>query len=150
MSPPAVLLGVVEGRGAEVPTFSKVSHISFSATDAETSAAFWRQVFGFSDLERIEGDGWRAVLLIHPQTSTIIELRQHDANGGERLDPARTGFDHLGLKVDDRSELDVWQAHFERLGVPHTPTLHRDSGSVLTFRDPDGIQLELFYRVEHR
>ena len=149
MSPPVVLLGVVEARGADVPSFSKVSHISFSATDAEASAAFWRRVFGFSELDRVQGDGWRAILLIHPQTSTIIELQQHDANQGEQFDPARTGFDHLGLKVDARHELEIWQAHFEQLGVPHTPTVHRDHGSVLTFKDPDGIQLELFYRDGH-
>jgi glyoxylase I family protein len=132
-----------------VPSFSKVSHISFSATDAEASGAWWARVFDLTELDRTAGDGWKAVLLIHQPTATIIEFQQHDQNRGERFDPARTGFDHMGFKVDDVDALAEWQAHFERLGVEHTPTVHREYGSVLTFRDPDGIQFEMFYRQNH-
>jgi glyoxylase I family protein len=131
------------------PTFSKVSHTSFSVTDAEATAQWWRDVFGLVDVDRSKGEGWFGVLLMHPASATIIEFQQHDANNGERFDPVRTGFDHMGLKVDDPAELDVWQSHFERLGVVHTPTVHHDYGSVLTFKDPDGIQFEMFYRQNH-
>ena len=131
------------------PTFSKVSHISFSVRDAEASAAWWRRVFGLSDVDRAHGDGWHGILLLHPSTATSIEFQQHDANEGEGFDPARTGFDHMGFKVDDVAALDEWQAHFEALGVTHTPVVHMPYGSVLTFKDPDGIQFEMFYRDGH-
>jgi glyoxylase I family protein len=132
-----------------MPEFSKVSHISFSARDADASAEWWKSVFDFVDLDRVEGEGWRGVLLIHQPTATVIEFQQHDANQGEAFDPARTGFDHLGFKVDDRDHLEVWQDHFERRGVIHTPVVHHEYGSVLTFKDPDGIQFEMFYREGH-
>jgi len=131
------------------PSFSKVSHISFSATDAHASAEWWARVFGLDELDRTAGEGWKAVLLIHGPSATIIELQQHDRNAGERFDPARTGFDHMGFKVDDVDALAEWEAHFERLGVVHTPTVHREYGSVLTFKDPDGIQFEMFFRENH-
>ncbi len=54
-----------------------------------------------------------------------------------------------GLKVDTRAELEDWLEHFERLGVKHSPIADRDYGSVLCFRDPDGIQLEMFHREAH-
>jgi glyoxylase I family protein len=132
-----------------MPDFSKVSHISFSARDAEASARWWREVFGLDELDRSKGEGWTGILLIHAATATIIEFQQHDANQGERFDPARTGFDHMGFKVDRRDQLDEWKAHFERLGVTHSPIADRDYGSVLTFKDPDGIQFEMFYRENH-
>ena len=132
-----------------MPTFSKVSHISFSARDAEASAAWWSRTFDLQELDRTKGEDWQAILLIHPPTATIIEFQQHDRNGGEPFDPARTGFDHMGFKVDDRAELDEWQRHFEHLGVTHTPTVDREYGSVLTFKDPDGIQFEMFFRDGH-
>ena len=132
-----------------VPVFNKVSHISFSARDSEKSAQWWREVFGLAELDRTSGDGWNAVLLIHHPSATILEFQQHDANEGERFDPTRTGFDHMGFRVDDRRELEDWQAHFERLGVNHTPIVDREYGSVLTFRDPDEIQFEMFYRENH-
>lgn len=131
------------------PTFSKVSHISFSVRDADATAQWWREVFGLTDLDRVHGDGWHGVLVIHSATSTILEFQQHDTNAGERFDPARTGFDHMGFKVDDPDQLEVWQAHFEQLGVTHTPVVQRDYGSVLSFKDPDGIQFEMFYRRGH-
>ena len=132
-----------------MPSFSKVSHISFSATDADASAAWWIDVFGFSELDRVEGEGWQGVLLLHAPTKTIIELQQHEGNGGEAFDPRRTGFDHMGFKVGERQMLEVWKAHFEQLGVAHSPIADREYGSVLTFKDPDGIQFEMFYREGH-
>ena len=51
--------------------------------------------------------------------------------------------------MDDRAELEAWQAHFERIGVVHTPIVDREYGSALTFKDPDGIQFEMFYRPNH-
>jgi glyoxylase I family protein len=131
------------------PAFSKVSHTSFSVRDAEASAGWWREVFGLVDLDRSHGNGWHGILLVHPASATILEFQQHDANRGERFDPTRTGFDHLGFLVDDPAQLDDWQAHFERLGVTHTPVVQHDYGSVLTFKDPDGIQFEMFYRQGH-
>ena len=132
-----------------MPTFTKISHISFSSHDKEKSAQWWREVFSLTELDRAHGDGWTAILLIHSETATILEFQQHDANRGEAFDPTRTGFDHMGFKVDSRSELEIWQEHFERHGVHHGPIVDRDYGSVLTFKDPDGIQFEMFYRQNH-
>jgi glyoxylase I family protein len=144
-----LVVGVEVAKGGVVPRFSTVSHISFSVRDAEASAAWWRDVFDFQDLDRVEGPGWRGILLLHPRSTTILEVQQHEANAGETSDPARTGFDHLGFKVDDRDELEEWQTHLASLGVDHTPIVDRGYGSVLTFRDPDGIQLEMFFRADH-
>jgi glyoxylase I family protein len=132
-----------------MPTFSKVSHISFSARDHNASAAWWMRVFDMIEIDRVGHDGWQGVLLLHPASGTIIEFQQHDANRGEPFDPVRTGFDHMGFKVEDRAELDKWQARFAQLDVPYTPIVDAEYGSVLTFRDPDGIQFEMFYRENH-
>ena len=132
-----------------MPEFAKISHISFSARDKEASARWLAEVLGFKEFERVERAGWSGVLLIHPQTNTVIEYQQHDANTGVRFDPAHTGFDHMGFMVSARAELDDWQAHFERLGVDFTPISEQEYGAVLTFRDPDGVQLEMFYREGH-
>ena len=132
-----------------MPTFSKVSHISFSARDAETSAKWWAALLDLIEIDRVSGDGWRAVLLMHPSTRTIIEFQQHDENQGEPFDPRRTGFDHMGFKVDTRADLDEWLARFEQLGVTHSPVADGEYGAVLAFKDPDGIQFEMFFKADH-
>jgi len=110
-----------------MPTFSKVSHISFSVRDAEASAQWW------------------AALL----ELTVIEFQQHDGNQGETFDPLRTGFDHMGFKVDTRAGLDEWLARFEQLDVTHSPIAEAEYGAVLAFTDPDGIQFEMFFKADH-
>ncbi len=127
-----------------MPTFTNIGHISFSVTDCATTAAWWTAVFGFEQIYEVEEDTWRAILLGMPD-GTAIEFQQHDANEGESFAPHRTGFDHLGLHVESRDELVEWQSHFEQLGVTHTPIVDREYGAVLTFKDPDLIQFEMFY-----
>lgn len=135
-----------------MPRFARVSHLSMSVSDCERTARWWREVFELPEVARLEEDTWRAILLGLPG-GMAIEFQQHAANEGETFDPARTGLDHLGLKVDSRDELLVWQSHFEKLGVDHTPTVDRVYGgqqaAVLTFRDPDRIQCEMFWMADH-
>ncbi|BBY19799.1 hypothetical protein MSTO_60820 [Mycobacterium stomatepiae] len=69
-----------------MPTFSRVSHISFSVRDAEVSARWWAALLDLTEIDRVAGDGWRGILLMHPTTRTIIEFQQHDANQGETFD----------------------------------------------------------------
>jgi catechol 2,3-dioxygenase-like lactoylglutathione lyase family enzyme len=138
-----------EFGGFPMPTFSKVSHTSFSVRDAEASAQWWTALLELTEIDRVAGDGWHAILLIHRSTRTIIEFQQHDENRGEQFDPRRTGFDHMGFKVDNRAELDDWLARFEQLGVNHSPINEREYGAVLTFKDPDGIQFEMFFKADH-
>lgn len=128
-----------------MPGFSDVSHISLSVRDAERTASWWKEVFGLRELLRLEHEqGWHGILL-ELTGSIALEFQQHDANAGDTFDPVRTGFDHMGLAVDSRDELVRWQEHFEALGVVHTPVVDREYGSVLTFKDPDRIQFELFH-----
>jgi glyoxylase I family protein len=132
-----------------MPEFAKVSHTSFSVRDADASARWYGAVLDVTPFDEVSGDGWRGVVTLHAASGTVLEFQQHDANPGEPFSPARTGLDHVGLMVRTRDELLAWQEHFARLGVDHTPVVDKEYGSVLTFRDPDGIQLELFYRENH-
>jgi glyoxylase I family protein len=132
-----------------MPAFNGVSHISFSVSDAEASARWWAKLLDLTELDRVSGPGWRGILLIHPATRTVMEFQQHESNRGEIFDPSRTGLDHLGFKVDRREGLDEWLARFEQLGVRHSPIADREYGAVLTFKDPDGIQFEMFYKANH-
>jgi glyoxylase I family protein len=132
-----------------IPTFAGVSHISFSARDAEASARWWHDVMGFEEYARVSGDDWFGIVLLHAPTSTLIEFQQHAGNDAKPFDPLHTGLDHMGLRVTDHSQLSQWEEHFRQLGVTHTPMVDAEYGSVLTFKDPDMRQYEMFYRVNH-
>ena len=117
--------------------------------DAEASATCWATPLGLTEIDRVGGDTWRGIVMLHPPTRTVLEVQQHHGNTGEVFDPRRTGLDHVGFKVDTYGGLEEWLARFARLGVTHSPIAHRDYGAVLTFKDPDGIQFEMFYKSDH-
>jgi catechol 2,3-dioxygenase-like lactoylglutathione lyase family enzyme len=120
--------------------FSRVSHISFPVRHLMISVGWYRAVLGFHELDFVDGDGWQSVLVMHEPSATVIELRQPVA---ERPPSEPGGLSALGFMVESRTALEDWQEHFIRLSVDHTPIVDGERGSVLAFRDPNGLQLEM-------
>lgn len=132
-----------------MPEFAGVSHVALSVASRDRSRNWYQSVLGFQVIEENREEAFDEWILLHPANRMVLCLQQHKANGGEPFDPVRTGGDHLGLKVDSREELDEWTAWFAKNDVVHSPVADRPYGSVLCFKDPDGIQLEMFFRRDH-
>ena len=126
------------------PSAAGLHHIALTVTDLEASIAWYQRVFGIAYQMEEAHEGGVGKLLTDDRWGLIIVLHHHDANPGERFSERRTGLDHVGLAVASRAELEGWQRHLAELGVSHSPIADRPYGSVLVFRDPDNIQLELF------
>jgi len=64
---------------------------------------------------------------------------------GDRFDPDRVGLDHLSFGVASREDLEQAARLFNEHGVTHGEITRLSSFGidVLSFEDPDGIQLEL-------
>jgi glyoxylase I family protein len=65
------------------------------------------------------------------------------------FDERRTGLDHIAWGVEGRDGLRAWAAWLDALGVAHSGVIDKKGASpysVIVFRDPDNIQLELFHR----
>ena len=122
-------------------------------SDVEASAQWYERVFGMNRIpvpfphHGAEDSGY-AVLLMDPRSGAVIGLHHHDANPGQLFEECRTGLDHISFGVAGRADLDTWAAWLDELGVEHSGVIDTDSPlpySVVVFRDPDNIQLELFY-----
>jgi catechol 2,3-dioxygenase-like lactoylglutathione lyase family enzyme len=87
--------------------------------------------------------------LLEPSSGLEICLVDHAANPGDGFSEFRTGLDHLEFVVAKRSDLDEWANHLDTLGVPHSGVKEPayTKNSMITFRDPDNIQLEFFWRA---
>ena len=131
-----------------MPQLAGFSHVSLSVRDLDTSSAWYTDVLGFTILEKLEHDAFREHVMVHP-SGAVLCLQNHHTNGGEAFSPERTGMDHFALKVDERAALDEWEVFFSQRGVKHSPVTDKHYGGVLCFRDPDDIQLEMFYREGH-
>jgi len=136
------------------PTTTGFDHFAPTVSDAEASAAWYAEVFG---LERLpakvphhgETSPGYAILLRDPQTNALVGIHQHDHPHEGPFDERRSGLDHMAWGVETRQELERWARWLDELDVQHsgiTDVTGQRSYSVIVFRDPDNIQLELIAR----
>jgi catechol 2,3-dioxygenase-like lactoylglutathione lyase family enzyme len=129
-------------------------HIAITVTDLEASIAWYERVFGVAFRMEVPHPGGTGKILADDEWNLVFALHRHDVNDGERFAETRTGLDHIGLRVPSRADLEAWQGHLDGLGVrraamanqpgTQSPIEDRAFGSILVFRDPDNVQLELF------
>jgi glyoxylase I family protein len=132
----------------------RLHHIALTVTDLEASAEWYQNVFRISFVADIPHQGGVGRLLSDEAQKLRIVLHRHDTNEGERFKETRTGLDHVGLALSSRADLEEWQRHLEHQGVARAEAADRPLtqspiaddwyGSVLVFRDPDNVQLELY------
>jgi glyoxylase I family protein len=132
----------------------QLHHIALTVTDLDASVRWYERVFGLAFGGDVPHPGGVGKIVSDEAGRLGFVLHRHDANGGETFVETRTGLDHVGLRVANREALEAWQDHLEELGVKRSaaadrpltqsPIADESYGSVLVFRDPDNIQLELF------
>ena len=136
------------------PTPAQLHHLALTVTDVDVSVPWYEAVFGIRFQVDVPHDGGVGKLLADDARQLMIVLHRHDANAGTGFDETVAGLDHAGFRVPDRADLEGWQAHLQANGVvlaehadkpmTQSPISDQPYGSVLVFRDPDNIQLELF------
>jgi glyoxylase I family protein len=126
--------------------FLGVHHLNLSVTDLERSAEWYEQVLGLTrgwEMPDTEGRG-RKIILLHPSSPFRLVLSLHAANEGGSFSEFRTGLDHIAFTVADRGTLERWAQHFNEMGIEHSPIKEGATGWLVVFRDPDGVQLEMY------
>jgi glyoxylase I family protein len=135
------------------PAQARIHHIALTVTDLDASVRWYEQVFSVSYRMDAPHEGGTARILSDDEETLFFALHTHDANEHETFAETRTGLDHVGFLVPARTDLEQWQKHLERHRVmradaankplTQSPISDEPYGSVLVFRDPDNIQLEL-------
>lgn len=74
-----------------------------------------------------------------------MALQSRAENTGTPSAKTVTGLDHVSFQVGGRADLDEWTDRLAGLGVTHSAVVESSNGSVLSFRDPDGIAVEVFF-----
>ena len=136
----------------QIPT-GEIHHLRLTVTDLERSRQFYTSLLGFEIAADSPPPGdpsaaevfkilFGGVVLI--RGSVLMGLRPV-APAGDRFDPDRVGLDHLSFSVPRREDLDQAVRLLDERGVPHgeITSLPSFGIDVLSFEDPDGMQLEL-------
>lgn len=131
-----------------MPSITGVSHIDLSVTDLDRSESWYAELF---DMKRVldgrnDDHHFSSRYLLHGDSLLILGLVRHEQSSQDTgFDEHRVGLDHLSLNVESAEELVAWQGRLVERGIEHSPITEGDLWNVLVFRDPDNIQLELFY-----
>jgi glyoxylase I family protein len=127
------------------------AHVRLTVTDLARSRAFYDAVFGWdvafevppdADEQTRQSLGFLFGGVIYSFPGGLFGLRPV-APGSDTFSEDRVGLDHLSLQVRSRADLDAAATMLDALGASHGPVKDLGALSILEFRDPDGIALEL-------
>ncbi len=132
----------------------RIHHVALTVSNVDVSVPWYEKVFGIKYQRDVPHEGGTGKLLTDADRRLMLVLHHHDANKRERFSERVTGLDHVGFQVGSRADLEAWQEHLTQLGVEkadaadrpctQSPITDAPYASVLVFRDPDNIQLEMF------
>jgi glyoxylase I family protein len=131
----------------------QVHHLRLTVTDVQRSREFYTSLLGFEVAVESPPPGDPAAAetfkvlfggVVMARGNLILGLRPMAA-AGDRFDPDRVGLDHLSFGVAGRDDLEQAVKLFDEHGVTHgeITRLPGFAIDVLSFEDPDGMQLEL-------
>lgn len=127
------------------------SHVRLTVTDIERSRAFYDALFGWEVLAEMPADADDATRdrlgfldggVVYSVPGGMFGLRPV-APGADRFSPDRVGLDHLCFSVGSLADLEAAVTALDALGVPHEDVKDIGVATILEFRDPDGVALEL-------
>jgi glyoxylase I family protein len=137
------------------PAVTGFHHFSPTVSDVEASAQWYERVFGMTRVPVAfphygDEEGGYAVLMMEPRSGVAVGLHHHNANPGRPFDESCTGLDHMSFAVAERADLDTWASWLDSIGVENSGVIDTSDPmpySVVVFRDPDNIQLELIHEA---
>jgi catechol 2,3-dioxygenase-like lactoylglutathione lyase family enzyme len=125
--------------------FPAINHIAITVRDIETSGAWYRDLLGADPIVDEHTDAGFRHLVWLLGGGTVFGIHQHDRVAPEgEFSEFRVGLDHVGFGCANRADLEGWVTRLGELGIEHGGIVDAPYGSGLSFRDPDGIALELF------
>ncbi len=126
------------------PTLSGLSHVALTVSDLSVSVPWYAKVLGAAPVLDEDTGTFRHV--VFALGNTLFGL--HTFPEGQITDvtftPRRVGLDHVSFACEDRADLVRWAEHLDRMGVQHGGVQDAGYGSGLSFKDPDGLPLEIF------
>jgi glyoxylase I family protein len=138
------------------PLIDGSCHLTLTVSDIVRSSEWYAEVFGFISVRQSStptsawlADGREQSFifhsLFHVQSRFFLGLAQPVGITLGQFDWSTAGLQHFGLHVTDRSDLDGWVQHLEKLGIEHSVLGTEGPGEFIRFFDPDGIAMEVYW-----
>jgi glyoxylase I family protein len=134
-----------------VPSITGHLAPTLTVTDLTRSVSWYREVLDLTVRREYEppDKSQRDACLAEPRTGLEICLVEYSEGPRGPFSEFNPGLDHLEFLVAERSDLDEWVQRLDSLGVVHSGVKEPwyTQNAMVTFRDPDNIQLEFFWKA---
>jgi glyoxylase I family protein len=129
-----------------MPGIAGIHHAALTVSDVERSAAWYQDLLGLQCVMSGDDETVSFRVLADFDSGLVLGVRQYHerAGTGDQFDEFRVGLDHLALQVGTRADLEAWETELSRRSITFTPIAETPIGTLIVFRDPDGIQLEFW------
>jgi glyoxylase I family protein len=125
------------------PVMGAITHVALTVRDLGVSVPWYQRVLGTEPVLDEDTGPFRHV--VFALGDTLLGLHEFPAGIDDVApDPRRRGLDHVAFAARDRADLDQWRERLQQLGVECGEVQDAPYGSGLSFKDPDGLPLELF------
>lgn len=120
-----------------------ITHVALTVRDIDVSASWYAQLIGSPPVLDEDTGPFRHV--VFAVGGTLLGLHSFPEGIDELpFSPRRPGIDHVAFAAADRTELVTWERRLTEMVVPHGEIVDAHYGSGLSFKDPDGLPLEIF------
>ena len=123
-----------------------IHHIAINVRDLERSVQWYSEVLDFAPLFPYDTDDFSRRIVRHPSGAVLGITTHRHPDAQAEFSERRTGLDHIAFAVESQEQLEAWAARLDAAGVTHSgvKTTPATGSTLIAFRDPDNIQLELY------
>lgn len=115
-------------------------HVKVPVTDLARSRAWYERVFDLQSVMEFpdENDVVRGVVY-QPKNAFTLALRESPA-------AARgiAGFDPFAILLQGEPDVQAWADRLDALDIEHSAVIEATIGWILSFHDPDGLELRFY------
>ena len=135
------------GHNGIMPNLTGEFSIDLTVLDVGRSALWYAGLLGMETCREFRSDDGRLVHVVLSHSSGLtIGLIQHEVQSSSEFDERNVGLDHLEFIVPEAEDVYKWAERLDELEVLHSGVkeFEHTTGVMVTFRDPDNIQLEFY------
>ncbi len=130
-----------------MPNLTGEFSIDLTVLDVGRSALWYADLLGMETCREFRSDDGSLVHVVLSHSSGLtFGLIQHEVQSSSEFDERNVGLDHLEFIVPEVEDVYKWAERLDELKVPHSGVkeFEHTTGVMVTFRDPDNIQLEFY------